>query len=68
MSFICEGEGCTDRLVTDPAKRYEQRIEFRKVTDQSRYKVILVAHLCKDCVDRLVAVQRPTAQSGSLFA
>lgn len=53
--FICEN--CLDP-VREPGHRIEERLEYRRVSDQARYKVILKRHLCKACVDRIVNNER----------
>lgn len=56
-AFVCD---TCKRLVTWPQDRMEKRLEFRRVTDQGRYKTRVIAHVCRQCVD--IEMARPDVQ------
>lgn len=56
--------------VRDPYEVFEQRIELRAKKTQSRYRVLLLGLLCRECADDLVEQHRPSPASNQteLFA
>lgn len=50
-------DGCLE--LTDRYDQFEERIEWRRVHDQARYKTSIQRHLCKGCTDRAVRNARP---------
>lgn len=45
------------KVIRHPADRMEKRIEYRAAKDQSRYRTVKVAELCRGCVD--LELERP---------
>jgi len=54
--------------VTIPSDRMEKRIEYRRVSDQGRYKVRIIATMCRACVDAEADQDGgPTVETKGLF-
>lgn len=54
--FICHACHAIVRSTWD---QFEERLEFRRKADDGRYRVVLVARLCRTCTDERVAELRP---------
>ena len=55
-TFVCAACKTVVRNLYD---RFEERIEYRRVSDQGRHAVLLKRHLCRDCVSAEVDAARP---------
>lgn len=54
--FVCHK--CR-QIVPSIYDQFERRIEFRRLSDQGRHRVLLTGRLCRDCVDAEVDGHRP---------
>jgi DNA-directed RNA polymerase subunit N (RpoN/RPB10) len=59
-AFVCAS--CL-KVVRSLYDRFEERTEYRRVSDHGRHKVILNRHLCRKCVDTIVEELRPSGPS-----
>lgn len=55
-TFVCAR--CKE-VIRNLYDRFEERTEYRRVSDQGRYAVLLKRHLCRTCVDAEIAIVRP---------
>lgn len=55
-AFVCAS--CKE-VIRNLYDRFEERIEYRRVSDQGRHAVLLKRHLCRTCVDAEIAIARP---------
>lgn len=55
-AFVC---AACKTVVRDLYDRFEERIEYRRVSDQGRHAVLLKRHLCRTCVQAELDLARP---------
>lgn len=55
-AFVCNS---CKKVVRDLLDRFEERIEYRRVSDHGRHAVLLKRHLCRECVTAEVDAARP---------
>lgn len=58
MPFVCAV--CRQRI-DDPWDQLEARMEYRRMTNQGRYRVVKVKNICVPCADAEVEAARPTS-------